>query len=124
MKNTHVLILTLVAAIIAGGAPLIAQEGRPLDTMPHGIYQCALPGDAAGDPFEVIEAEGFRIGHSSTYSDARGSGTYLLRGREFVFTSGPRKGERFERTGDNSLRRMGKDGKPGRLTCKRLGGTG
>ena len=33
--------------------PSGAQDGRPLRTLPHGVYQCALPGDAAGDAFET-----------------------------------------------------------------------
>lgn len=124
MKNTHVLILTALAAAIAAGAPLIAQEGRPLRTMPHGDYQCALPGDAEADSFVVVDSEGFTIGTSSRYSVSEGGGTYLMRGRDFVFTSGPRKGVRFKRMGTNQLQRLNADGSLDRLLCTRLGGTG
>lgn len=132
MKNSHVLILTLVAAIIAAGAPLIAQDGRPLRTLPHGDYQCALPtgasgalpGDGIGDAYEVIEAEGFTISNASRYRSPKGGGTYLMRGIELVFTSGPKKDQRFERTGDSTVRLIGAKGERTRLTCTRLPGTG
>lgn len=124
MKTTHVLILTAFAALLAAAAPLIAQDGRPLGTMPHGTYQCALPGDATGDAYEVVEAAGFVIVPASRYRSAEGEGTYLMRGRELVFTSGPRKGEQFLRVGTNQLQRVGVDGEPARLLCTRLGSTG
>ncbi|MEM6858677.1 MAG: elongation factor P [Pseudomonadota bacterium] len=124
MKNSHVLILTALAAAIAAGAPLIAQEGRPLRTMPHGTYQCALPGNAEGEPYEVVKSEGFAITTSSRYTVAEGGGIYLMRGREFVFTSGPRKDQKFRRMGSNTLQRVNADGTLDRLQCTRLGGTG
>ncbi|MEO0870666.1 MAG: elongation factor P [Pseudomonadota bacterium] len=124
MKNTHVLILTVIAAAIAAGAPLIAQEGRPLRTMPHGTYQCALPGDATGDAYKVVESEGFTITTSSRYTVAEGGGTYLMRGRDFVFTSGPRKDQKFKRMGSSQLQRVKDDGSLDRLLCTRLSGTG
>ncbi|MEO1731268.1 MAG: elongation factor P [Pseudomonadota bacterium] len=124
MKTSHVLILTAFAAVIAAAGPLIAQEGRPLRTMPHGVYQCALPGDADGLAFEVVEAEAFKIKPASRYSNAQGVGTYLMRGKELVFTRGPKKGEEFQRVGTNQLQRMKDDGSVGRLLCTRLSGTG
>ncbi|MEO0589689.1 MAG: elongation factor P [Pseudomonadota bacterium] len=124
MKNTHVLILTALAAAIAAGAPLIAQEGRPLRTMPHGDYQCALPGDAEADSFVVVEGESFAITTSSRYAVSDGGGTYLMRGRDLVFTSGPRKGVRFKRMGNYQLQRVKEDGSLDRLLCTRLSGTG
>lgn len=125
MKTTHVLILTALAAAIAASVPTGAQDGRPLRTLPHGVYQCALPGDAAGEAFETVESEGFRIIPGSGYRDAEGArGLYLLRGDELVFTSGSKKGQRFRREGNATLKRLTPDGEIGRLTCTRLGGSG
>ncbi|MEM7688423.1 MAG: elongation factor P [Pseudomonadota bacterium] len=125
MKTTHVLILTALAAAIAAAAPTGAQEGRPLNTLPHGAYQCALPGNAATDAFEIVEDEGFLIVPGSGYRDAQGvRGLYLLRGDELVFTSGPKKGERFVRLGNSTLRKLTASGEKGRLSCSRLGGSG
>ncbi|MEL6237583.1 MAG: hypothetical protein AAFQ90_03205 [Pseudomonadota bacterium] len=125
MKNSHVVILTAVAALVAAAAPLIAQEGRPLRTMPHGSYECVLPGDADGLVYEPVAAESFLIIAGSAYRDASGErGQYLLRGRELIFTSGSKKGQRFERVGANSLQRYESAGELGRLRCTRLGGTG
>jgi len=125
MKTPHVLILTLLAATIAAAVPTGAQDGRPLRTLPHGAYQCALPGDAAGDAFTPVTSEGFRIVPGSGYRDADGArGIYLLRGSEVVFTSGSKKGQRFARVGNSTLKRLKADGAKGRLSCTRLGGTG
>ena len=101
-----------------------AQEpsGGMLGTMPHGIYQCALPGDAAGRAYEVVEGEQFRIRTASSYRDDKGSGTYIMRGNELTFTRGPRKGERFRRVGQNQLRKL-ENGKPTKLLCTRLLGS-
>lgn len=125
MKTTHVLLLTALAAAIAAAVPTGAQDGRPLSTLPHGMYECALPGDAQNAAFKTIEAEGFRILPGSGYRDAGGArGVYLLRGNELVFTTGPKKGQRFRRTGNNTLKRLTSNGAIGRLTCTRLGSTG
>jgi len=121
MKLSHVLVLTAFAAAIAAAAPLMAQEGQSLTTMPHGTYQCALPGDAAGEAYEVVDKESFKIGTASSYSTSEGSGVYLLRGRELVFTRGPKKGQQFKRVGDNQLQKMKPDGSLSRLLCTRLG---
>lgn len=124
MKHRHVLLLTALAAGIAAAGPLFGQEGRMLDTMPHGTYECALPGDAAGEAYEVVEAESFSIGPVSSYSNREGSGVYLMKGRELVFTRGPKKGERFKRMGRNQLQAMDDKGELGRLLCTRRGSTG
>ncbi len=124
MKTVHVVLLTAFAAAVAAAGPLIAQEGRMLRTLPHGTYQCALPGDAEGQAYKVIEEEGFRISTASRYRSAAGSGTYLLRGRELLFTSGPRKGEQYKRVANGQLQRMAKNGELEKLRCTRLGGTG
>ncbi|MDJ0977432.1 MAG: hypothetical protein QNI87_02760 [Erythrobacter sp.] len=124
MKTSSILLLTAVA-VLAAAAPIVAQEGRPLRTLPHGAYQCALPGDADGLAFEPVETESFLIIPGSAYRDAQGQrGLYLLRGNELIFTSGPKKGQRFERVGDNTVQRVEVDGALGRLRCTRLAGTG
>lgn len=104
--------------------PALSQASSPpggmLSTMPHGTYQCALPGDAAGRAFEIVEAEEFAIGTASGYSTASGKGTYILRGKQLSFTRGPKKGERFHRLGDNQLQRIDVDGTRSKLICTRL----
>lgn len=122
MKTRYVLLLTGVAAGIAAVTPLMADAAPPppggmLATMPHGTYQCALPGDALGKAFIVVEEEQFSIGTASSYRSAEGRGTYILRGEKLTFTRGPKKGETFERVGTNQLKR-------GKLLCTRLGSTG
>lgn len=123
MKSSHVFLLTAFAALIAAAAPTLADAaqapppGGMLRTMPHGEYQCALPGDAAGAAYTVVDDEGFTIGPASSYTNADGRGTYILRGDKLSFTRGPKKGEQFERVGTNQLKR-------GKLLCTRLGGTG
>ncbi|TRD09994.1 elongation factor P [Erythrobacter insulae] len=117
MKTRYIFLLTAVAAAVAAAAPMMAQNtpaGGPLQTMPHGTYQCALPGDAGGDAFRVVKSEEFRLGASSSYSNADGNGIYLLKGKSLTFTRGPKKGEQFTRVGTNQLKR-------GKLICTRLG---
>lgn len=122
MKTRYVFLLTAFAAGLAATAPIIAQDGPAngemaggkLGTMPHGTYQCALPGDAAGKAFTVVKEEEFRLGAASSYTNANGKGIYLLRGKTFTFTRGPKKGQTFTRLGTNQLKR-------GKLICTRLG---
>ena len=101
-----------------------APDGGVLSTMPHGLYQCSLPGDATADPFTPVPGEDFRISPSSSYSNKDGSGIYIMRGRSLTFTRGPKKGQRFERIGTNQLQRLNKSGEPDRLICTRLSGSG
>ena len=130
MKTIHIVILTSLAVVLAAGVPAIGQEdnsvaplppGGALRTMPHGNYQCALPGDAGSAPYIVMEEQNFRISTASRYQSADGSGTYIMRGRELVFTRGPRKGEQFRQIGDNQLRKLDADGADTDLLCTRLG---
>ncbi len=46
---------------------------------------------------------------------------YLLGGRVVIFTSGPRKAERYRRVSANYLRRLNPDGSDGDLRCVRSG---
>ena len=129
MKTTHIILLTAFAAALAAGSPMLAGEhdgdtaplpsGGMLKSLPHGTYQCALPGDAAGQAFEVVEAEQFRIGAASKYRNPEGTGSYILRGKELTFTRGPKKGERYKRISANQLRKL--DGKTAtKLLCTRI----
>ncbi|MEM9500958.1 MAG: elongation factor P [Pseudomonadota bacterium] len=135
MKMRYVILLTAFAAALAATSPFAAKAqsnkdsaitprvGGMLRTMPRGTYQCALPGDAAGEAFEVVPEEQFRIGNASSYRTSAGRGTYLLRGNELTFTRGPKKDQRFRRVGTNQLQKLS-DGKMTKLICTRLGGTG
>ncbi len=129
MKTRHVIVLTMAAATLAA-VPAISQEerinpnlppGGSLDTMPHGTYQCALPGDAGSVAFRVQDQASFRIFTASRYENDEGAGAYILRGTELTFTRGPKKGEQFRRVGDNQLRKVEADGTSGDLLCTRLG---
>lgn len=130
MKTLHVIGLTAFAVTVASVVPASGQEDSPvapapsgmLRTMPHGNYECALPGDAGAEAFKVVDAENFRISTASRYTNSEGAGTYILRGRDLTFTRGPKKGERFERVGDNQLRKLDAVGDKSDLLCtRRLG---
>lgn len=108
----------LLACATATGA--LAVDGNMLKTMPHGAYECALPGNAAGPAWEPVAGAGFRLGVASSYTSPEGRGVYLLKGKEFAFTRGPKKGERYLRTGENELQAIGADGVPGRMRCVRV----
>lgn len=133
MKLPYILLLTAFAAGIAAASPLLADAqrdgadvplppGGPLNTMPQGTYECALPGDATGPAFRIQAAEQFRIGTASRYNNAAGKGLYIMRGDELTFTRGPKKDQNFRRVGTNQLRQI-VDGKPTKLLCTRIGGT-
>jgi len=103
-----------------------ARAGAPVSGMigilRHGTWECALPGDAGGEAFIAVPEEGFRIGTASSYANAQGSGIYLLRGTQMVFTRGPKKDQRFRVLGENTLQKLDPDGSPSRLICTQLGG--
>lgn len=99
-------------------APPLLPDG-PLGTLPIGNYQCGLPGDATGAAFSLLPEEGFVIVSGSRYRAQDDEGLYLLRGKQLVFTSGPRKGERFLREGENSLRKLAADGALSSVICLR-----
>lgn len=135
MKTLHIFLLTGLAAVVAAGGPAIGlsaasaeasgsaqrPSGGPLQTLPHGTYQCALPGDAGSVAYQVVEAENFRISTASRYQNAQGSGTYILRGDALTFTSGPKRGEQFRQIGNVQLRKLSNDGAETNLRCTRLG---
>ncbi|MXO57143.1 hypothetical protein GRI36_09630 [Altererythrobacter gangjinensis] len=95
-----------------------AESGR-LGTLPLGYYSCSEPGDAGGQAWIDLPDKHFTIGNGSTYHTDAGSGTYLLTGKRVIFTRGPMKGVRFERSGKVTLRWIDEDGKPGRVRCVR-----
>ncbi len=118
MKNRSIL---ATGSALALAAPALAQDGGMLRTMPHGTYECALPGSAAGAAIERQEDEDFRLSSASRYRNTEGRGTYLLKGKTFTFTRGPKKGERFIREGENRLRKLDRAGNATRLLCVRRG---
>lgn len=138
MKSHHIAFLVLCAAGLAASLqqPALGQDrsavrpqpggdaviGDMLGTMQHGLYQCALPGDAAGEAFVEQPAESFRIGAGSSYESTAGSGVYLMHGTTLVFTRGPKKDQRFRRLGANTLQALEAGDTPGRMICTRLGG--
>lgn len=130
MKTIHVIALTAIAVTIASVTPASGRQenragstppGGMLHTMPHGDYECALPGNAGGDAYRVVEAESFRISTASRYTSAAGAGTYILRGDDLTFTRGPKKGERFARISDNQVRKLNANGEKSALLCTRRG---
>lgn len=118
VPNPPICALAAFAALVA--SPALGGDGQLLGTMPHGVYQCSLPGDAAGPAWRPIEGGRFTIGNASSYSTRLGKGTYLLSGKEFVFTRGPWKGARYRRTGSWRLQLIEPDGKLGRVVCARI----
>lgn len=115
MKRTTLIACT--AALVAS-APAAAQMLR---TMPHGPYECALPGDASREAWIPQEDESFRIARATRYRNDAGRGTYILKGDELTFTAGPKNGQRLRRTGPNELRSINEDGSTGRMICVRVG---
>ncbi len=97
------------------------QASGVLNILRHGVWQCALPGDAGGAAFVDVPEEGFRIGTASSYINAAGGGIYLMRGTEVVFTRGPKKDQRFRQLGENTLQKLNPDGSPSKLICTRVG---
>lgn len=145
MRTLSIILLAMTGAVVATAGPVISQQdqgqliapqapappapapipdaipsGGMLRTMPHGNYECALPGDASGRAYEVVKAEGFRISTASRYRSETGEGSYILRGDNLTFTAGPKNGERFERIGENQLRKTDANGNRGDLICTRL----
>src|SRR3546814_393396 len=59
-------LLSSAAFALAAIQPFSAQAGT-LETMPKGHYQCALPGDAAGEAWHPVEGADFRIVNGSSY---------------------------------------------------------
>lgn len=118
MKPIHALPFVAIAMAVILPA---STQAAPLKTMPHGVYECAYPGDASGPAWRTDDSAGFTLSNASSYRSERGSGTYLLKGKELTFTRGPKKGERYRRSGNNELVQLLADGSPGKLRCFRIG---
>ena len=134
MKTRYVFLLLISAAAAAALVPGQShgqdrKAARPQGTatsgvlgiLQHGDWECALPGDAGGAAYVPVPAEAFRIGTASSYVNAQGSGIYLLRGSEVIFTRGPKKDERFRVLGENTLQKLAPDGTLSKLICTRVG---
>ena len=112
--------ITLLVALATVPTILTAAEGNLLKTMPHGVYECAFPGDAGSPVWEPITEAGFVISHTSAYRTETGRGTYLLKGKDLVITSGPKRGERYRRTGDAELKLLDDVGNLTGLICVKV----
>jgi len=137
MRTLFIILLAVTGAVVATAGPVLSKQeqaqrsgqksdqsspaaGGMLRTVPHGVYECALPGDAGGRAYTVVAAEEFRISTASRYRNADGTGTYILRGSKLTFTAGPKNGERFERVGENQLLKVDAKGERSQLLCTRL----
>ena len=112
---------TLLAAAASTLTAMPASAQERLGTLPKGQYSCGLPGDASGAAWSDDTAYRFAITSSSRYASAKGEGTYLLKGREVVFTRGPMKDMRMVRHASGILQQVEPDGNLGRLRCSRVG---
>lgn len=120
MKSLGLFYTTLLGLLFAG--PALAAPGGPIDTIHRGKYVCERPGDATGPAGHLVAEEGFEILTGSSYMTAIGGGAYLLTGDLLVMTSGPKRGQRFNRLSNNFLRKLAPDGTESTLRCVR--GTG
>lgn len=135
MKTRYVFLLVVGAAAAAAYLPghahaqdrdlsrpqgrAAAPSGGMLGILGHGDWQCALPGDAGGKAFIEMPEENFGIGTASSYNSTAGSGIYLLRGTELVFTRGPKKDQRFRVLGESTVQKLNSDGTLSKLICTR-----
>ncbi|QDH35126.1 elongation factor P [Porphyrobacter sp. YT40] len=138
MKTRYIFLLVISAAAAAAIMPGHASSqdraasrptsraavptGGMLGILRHGNWECALPGDAGSEAFVPQPEEAFRIGTASSYDSPAGTGIYLLRGTEVLFTRGPKKDERFKVLGENTLQKLNRDGSVSKLICTRVGG--
>lgn len=137
MKTRYIFLLVVSAAAAAALLPARSHgqdqssgraASRPqtstgtglLGILRHGDWQCALPGDAGSEAFVEVPAEAFRIGTASSYASPAGTGIYLMRGAEVVFTRGPKKDQRFRVLGENTLQKLERDGSLSKLICTRV----
>lgn len=140
MKTRYIFLLVVSAAAAAALLPARGQSqttptnrdasrpaasagspsGGMLGILRHGDWECALPGDAGSTAFVPQPAEAFRIGTASSYDSPAGSGIYLMRGTEVLFTRGPKKDERFRVLGENTLQKLAPGGGLSKLICTRV----
>ena len=113
--------LGIALAYIAGlGTSPLAAQGR-LMLLDRGTYVCALPGDATGSAWVEQSGREFTIEGGSSYDTPRGGGTYLMEGRQVIFTRGPMRGMKLMLLSSGLLQEIGRDGKLARLRCHRTG---
>ena len=111
----------LVFLLVSGlGSPSAFAQG-PLGTLPLGRYLCELPGDATGPASQPVPGAWFDVINASSYVTDGGDGTYLLTGEDVVFTRGPLRGARFERSGARALKRTDLAGKFAKMRCVKTG---
>jgi hypothetical protein len=113
MKRFGILLGILLAA------PALAAPGGRIDTIHPGEYTCELPGDATGPAGFPVAEESFTVTSGSSYATAHGRGSYLLTGDLMVMTSGPKRGQKYNRLSDNFLRKLQADGAESTLRCVR-----
>lgn len=125
MVGSRTMIRFVLRVVLAGSAlaSTVAQAEGPLGTLPLGRYLCELPGDAAGLASKPIPGAWFDVINASSYDSERGDGTYLMTGEEVVFTRGPMRGARFERSGARTLKRTDLIGAQAKMRCVRTGPT-
>lgn len=111
--------LFFLGALLA--CPAVAAPGGPIDTVHRGSYTCSLPGDATGPAGFPVPEEAFEVLNGSSYASVEGRGSYLLTGDMLVMTSGPKRGERFNRLSNNFLRKLAANGGESTLRCVRRG---
>lgn len=113
--------ITLLASPTVAAAQAPAMAGGKLGILPTGRYLCELPGDATGPVSRPLKDEWFDVVNASSYRSSGGAGTYLLTGETVVFTRGPMRGARFERTTPRALRRIDVSGDLANMRCIRTG---
>lgn len=109
----------LAISLLALSAAALAVPGGPIGVLSPAVYQCEMPGDAAGPAGYRVISEDFTIVNSNTYYSGTERGTYLLTGDLLVLTSGPKRGHKYTRISDNFLRKQSDDGKDSALRCVR-----
>lgn len=105
--------------LAAVASTVMAAPGGPINTLQLGTYACELPGDAAGPAGLRQPGDDFTIVNASSYIAGGKRGTYLLTGSVVQMTSGPLKGTRYAKLGDNFLRKLTADGSHSDLRCVR-----
>jgi len=115
-------LLLLASAVLLAGSPAAATPARAvpggeIGTLATGPYVCEVPRPEAVSRGSVVDEAGFTIVTASSYRSRGTLGSYLLTGTEAVFTSGPRKGERYRRISAGSLRKLDAGGTETPLRC-------
>jgi len=104
------------AGLLAGSAAL-AVGGGDLHTLAIGNYICEEPAPADVTRGQVRPEAAFSIVTASSYRSNGTMGSYLRTDDLVVFTSGPRKGERYRRISRGFLRKLDAAGAELPLRC-------